>query len=630
MRENNNRRTIHCVKVRLSFVMAGLLVLVLFAVIGLSGCASSSKNTYHSYSGTVTVSLGLGKESVLLEENPFPVTVHIEGDYAVQGSWCVLTVPTNASDYYTYWMPLSDEKSQKVTFIVPAAKYSSQLTLEVRNSDKRVIYSRTSTYQARDKWQDLILIGQMGTQTDSISWPEEIKHDELGNRITVQQVILTEDNFYTQKEGYEMLDFLVVDASFFKKLDSAVQNALLEWVKEGGTIAFQGSDAWTTIQSLGFTHAKNYSAGTNITLLYCNYASGSMWSVGDTLSQTVARLTDSHKEKLLKALSKGQSGGYSDNYTTLSVYDKSTLAERISCHKTSAETPNIWIYVILLCVYLGVGIPCVYIIVRKRKRIRWFRPLVCVLAVSFSFVIFLLSAKTRYSRPFLRSMTLISDENCSDDTISETVYMGIQAPFNSRYEVSLNPDYKVTAIQGGYYWGSGTQNGIANARHVADISLEESQTLVAIENLTAFSSRYFCLETNKKSFGQINGTVSDNETGLSGSITNNTSYKLYSVIVNAGEQLALIDSWNPGETIDLEAGQKEGTVHMMTLTQYEDGAYKNRGAWDASLSDYYEYFLYTKADQNAVMARIDYTPQLQKNTEYPVENDTIVRLSVQE
>lgn len=630
MRENNNRRTIHCVKVRLSFVMAGLLVLVLFAVIGLSGCASSSKNTYHSYSGTVTVSLGLGKESVLLEENPFPVTVHIEGDYAVQGSWCVLTVPTNASDYYTYWMPLSDEKSQKVTFIVPAAKYSSQLTLEVRNSDKRVIYSRTSTYQARDKWQDLILIGQMGTQTDSISWPEEIKHDELGNRITVQQVILTEDNFYTQKEGYEMLDFLVVDASFFKKLDSAVQNALLEWVKEGGTIAFQGSDAWTTIQSLGFTHAKNYSAGTNITLLYCNYASGSMWSVGDTLSQTVARLTDSHKEKLLKTLSKGQSGGYSDNYTTLSVYDKSTLAERISCHKTSAETPNIWIYVILLCVYLGVGIPCVYVIVRKRKRIRWFRPLVCVLAVSFSFVIFLLSAKTRYSRPFLRSMTLISDENCSDDTISETVYMGIQAPFNSRYEVSLNPDYKVTAIQGGYYWGSGTQNGIANARHVADISLEESQTLVAIENLTAFSSRYFCLETNKESFGKINGTVSDNETGLSGSITNNTSYKLYSVIVNAGEQLALIDSWNPGETIDLEMGQKEGTVHMMTLTQYEDGAYKNRGAWDASLSDYYEYFLYTKVDQNAVMARIDYTPQLQKNTEYPVENDTIVRLSVQE
>ena len=630
MRENNTRRTMHCVNVRLSFVMAGLIVLVLFAVIGLSGCASSTKNTYHSYSGTVTVSLGLGKEGVLLEENPFPVTVHIEGDYAVQGSWCVLTVPTNASDYYTYWMPLSDEKSQKVTFIVPASKYSSQLTLEVRDGDKRVIYSRTSTYQARDKWQDLILIGQMGTQTDSISWPEEIKHDELGNRITVQQVILTEDNFYTQKEGYEMLDFLVVDASFFKKLDSAVQNALLEWVKEGGTIAFQGSDAWTTIQSLGFTHAKNYSAGTNRKLLYCNYASGSMWSVGDTLSQTVARLTDSHKEKLLKALSKGQSGGYSDNYTTLSVYDKSTLTEQISCHKTSAETPNIWIYVILLCVYLGVGIPCVYIIVRKRKRIRWFRPLVCVLAVSFSFIIFLLSAKTRYSRPFLRSMTLISDENCSDDTISETVYMGIQAPFNSRYEVSLNPDYKVTAIQGGYYWGNGTQNGIANARHVADIGLEESQTLVAIENLTAFSSRYFCLETNKESFGKINGTISDNETGLSGSITNNTSYKLYSVIVNAGEQLALIDSWNPGETIDLEMGQKKGTVHMMTLTQYEDGAYKNRGAWDASLSDYYEYFLYTKADQNAVMARIDYTPQLQKNTEYPVENDTIVRLSVQE
>ena len=35
-----------------------------------------------------------------------------------------------------------------------------------------------------------------------------------------------------------MLDFLSVDVAYFEELSSDVKNALLEWVKEGGTIVF--------------------------------------------------------------------------------------------------------------------------------------------------------------------------------------------------------------------------------------------------------------------------------------------------------------------------------------------------------------------------------------------------------
>ena len=44
--------------------------------------------------------LVLEEEGILVEEHPFPVTVHVDGDYAKEGETCVLTVPTNASDYY--------------------------------------------------------------------------------------------------------------------------------------------------------------------------------------------------------------------------------------------------------------------------------------------------------------------------------------------------------------------------------------------------------------------------------------------------------------------------------------------------------------------------------------------------
>ena len=58
------------------------------------------------------------------------------------------------------------------------------------------------------------------------------------------------------------------------------------------------------------------------------------------------------------------------------------------------ETPKVWIYVAILILYLVVGIPGIYLLMRKKKRIRWFRPLVCLLAACFSILIFIFLFET--------------------------------------------------------------------------------------------------------------------------------------------------------------------------------------------------------------------------------------------
>ena len=88
-----------------------LFFTIILCLLTAGGCKNASKRAYRAYSGTVSVSLGLGREGILVEEHPFPVTVHVDGDYAKEGSSCVLTVPTNASDYYAYRKPLSDENA---------------------------------------------------------------------------------------------------------------------------------------------------------------------------------------------------------------------------------------------------------------------------------------------------------------------------------------------------------------------------------------------------------------------------------------------------------------------------------------------------------------------------------------
>ena len=101
-----------------------MLLTITLCLLTADGCKNVSKHMYCAYSGTVSVSLGFGREGILVEEHPLPVTVHVDGDYAKEGGTCVLTVPTNASDYYAYRKSLSDENEQTISFIVPAAKYS--------------------------------------------------------------------------------------------------------------------------------------------------------------------------------------------------------------------------------------------------------------------------------------------------------------------------------------------------------------------------------------------------------------------------------------------------------------------------------------------------------------------------
>ena len=73
---------------------------------------------------------------------------------------------------------------------------------------------------------------------------------------------------------------------------------MLDWVKEGGTIVFEGSGGWTALQKMninGFGSSKTFSAGSNQ-----KHALPKSWRwkcmvSWKTLSQTVSRLTDERK-----------------------------------------------------------------------------------------------------------------------------------------------------------------------------------------------------------------------------------------------------------------------------------------------------------------------------------------------
>ena len=65
-------KTTHCT------VVTVLFFTIVLCLLTAGGCKNASKRAYRAYSGTVSVSLGLGREGILVEEHPFPVTVHVD------------------------------------------------------------------------------------------------------------------------------------------------------------------------------------------------------------------------------------------------------------------------------------------------------------------------------------------------------------------------------------------------------------------------------------------------------------------------------------------------------------------------------------------------------------------------
>ena len=130
---------------------------------------------------------------------------------------------------------------------------------------------------------------------------------------------------------------------------------------------------------------QTFSAGSNQKLLYRSLGDGSVWFLGKTLSQTVSRLTDERKSQFILILSKGASGSYSEDFSSLSVYENSSLLYRLRTHKSSAETPKVWIYVAILILYLVVGIPGIYLLMRKKKGYAGFARLSVCLLHAFPF-----------------------------------------------------------------------------------------------------------------------------------------------------------------------------------------------------------------------------------------------------
>lgn len=605
----------------------GLLVMLLVLLLALCGGCRKKEFSYYAYTGNVTVNIGIGYEGIVQEGFPLPVMVHVEGEYASSGKWCVLSVPTNEADYYSYRVELDQTDHQDICYAIPVAQGSSQLVVELWDEQQNVIYSRTCTYRTQSDWQSMILSGRLDEQTDSISWPQSIATEE--RELVCKCIIFNGHSPFTEAQAYQMLDFLVTDSEMLSGLSGQAQQAMEEWIRQGGCLIVENSQSDVVLGDIQLSGLQQMDYPVNESIVLSRYfcENGMIWNLDQSLSQLFPRITDYQKEQLILSFARGSSGLYTaDPDSNPIIHQEQQLTQILAAEQIVAQSPNVWAYLILLAVYLVIAIPVLYLLLLRKQQVGWFRPAVCVLALFFFGVIYLAGSRTRFSEPFLRCLTILQQE---EGGFREELYVRAQAPFNTQYAIAASPAYQVRAVQDHLDWKQ--DNTGSSQKHTAELVRLEDQTQITLRNLVAFSSRYFRLEQHDLSLPQLQGSVKatlSGETDGSGMLTdmtNATELTLQSAVVVLGDLLYLVENWKPGETLDWTG--ENNRIHPMSKRQFLEGGFKNRGDWKGRLSEYYSNLIQNQGEDSLyVMAEIAYEPNWQMEGGYQTVYDTILLL----
>lgn len=217
-----------------------------------------------------------------------------------------------------------------------------------------------------------------------------------------------------------------------------------------------------------------------------------------------------------------------------------------------SRLPNLGLYILEIVIYIvlvGVGL---YIFLRQRDLTELYRSGVVVLSLLFTVIFYLMGSKTRFRDTFYTYAQFL---DTSWDSVSETTYMNMRAPYNRPYTVYLTADYSIKPITRNSYSETGTLPRFTGTEDFrVAIEHQEDQTAVTVQDVPAFEPRYFRLDKvgeNQERIG-FYGDIENDRGKIRGEISNNFQEKMENCVVLLYDKLIYLGDMEPGETKNLE------------------------------------------------------------------------------
>lgn len=223
--------------------------------------------------------------------------------------------------------------------------------------------------------------------------------------------------------------------------------------------------------------------------------------------------------------------------------------------------PQVGLYVTLAAAYVALAGPGLYFFLKQRELGRYYQASVAVLSVLCTGMVLLMGTGTRFKAPFF---TYARIREAKEDEVQETAFVNMRVPYNKKYSVALDPSYSLCPVAGSLYYD---QKPIMDftGEDSASVTLrfDEDNTRIQTQNVGAFHSKYFQMERKQANTDAegFSGEVHLFDGKVTGFITNHYSNPVENAALLLYDQLIVIGTMEPGETVSLDELEAEyGTL----------------------------------------------------------------------
>lgn len=509
-----------------------------------------------------------------------------------------LQVLSMESDYdiYRYDYPVSVDAgaSAEKMLDIPLGNRIDQLFVNlVDDAGNQVIHKRLKL-NVNIEVPDLF-VGILSDTPEKLQYLNGVGVDY--SRLRTKTFSFTQENFPTEEIGLNLMDVLLVSNYRLRDLSESQSQAMIEWIRSGG-IMILGTGARVD-DTLGRFAPE---------LLDESYDAPKLRMVEMDRDSESNGVGDSSLELVCADFSlSGGSVIFSDNQLTLlasAPYGKGTIAaaaydfidiaefsqrtpyymdelfsnvlgeDKINRLAESAYSgnsnqywsandminkgsvdrlPNISLYVLEILIYIILVGPGLYIFLKQRELSRYYRSSVVLLSLTFTVIIYLMGAKTRFQDTFFTYARFI---DTSEDSVSESTFLNIQTPYSKPFTVELDSSYSVKPITRSYYdeMMSAIPKFTGDEEYKIAIKYDEDATRISAQNVMAFEPKYFQLNKVEENTDKIGftGEILLNEGRVNGSITNSFKQAAEDAAVIIYDKIILLGDMEPGETKKLD------------------------------------------------------------------------------
>ncbi|MFQ9509821.1 MAG: hypothetical protein ACLRZ7_02580 [Lachnospiraceae bacterium] len=521
-----------------------------------------------------------------------PITISISSSYEGFTGTVSILAPARVTENYLYTKEVNvTANGYETTFYLPLIYQTSTFLIQLMDVNNNIC--GTQTLNLNFSLDQKVYIGVITDGFDQYEqWTDLPFSDSDVFQMTYSAFHIDPASLPDETAGLDLYDIIIIDNYNTSHLSQDQIQLLLTWMKEGHyLILCTGKDTaslggFTQVLpeiTLGESVARNYDFPVtsddiiqDYTSITCNYmpihslTSNVLFSYEN--DAIIQELPYGNGQLQLSSISLGDlTPIFLDNYSYSIEFWQSVIKEsyiyeiasniyggkftdsavttNIANQEQLDHIPQLRNYVIILIIYVGVAIPILYQLLKRKDKLHYIRLSIGVMAVSFSIIIILLGSKTRFSEPF---SNYIAIDQLQDTKISTTIFAGMQAPYNKDFSFEINKDYFLTPLFYSNIWDS-TMSGKITNEYTVSITEQKNSIQLDFQNLVAFSPRFFELEKEMENVEnrKIDGTINYFDDNLSGVITNKTGKDLIHTFIYFNKKMVYIGSLRNNETINL-------------------------------------------------------------------------------